>query len=190
MFVLGQQDKVPAATVGYTVATRLGVALLDVGVLVVQRAVGTIGLDTDYRLEKLLFKLGNLAFAFGYRFHTALVGRHQVVGCRVGRHKLGLVVHLLATLFAPFQLIRIILPCKISVCLFRGSKTGNQLVLLFNLVLHLAVLLLHGIHKLLDAEHIAVVGQRHRIHSVAFAFADQVGHFRHTIEYREVRVHV
>ena len=52
LLVLGQQDKVPAAAVHNLLAAVLGVAHLDVLVLVVERAPRAVGLDAENRLEE------------------------------------------------------------------------------------------------------------------------------------------
>ncbi len=146
LLVLGQQYEVPAAAVGDAVAARFGVALFHGGVLVVERAVGAVGLDAYYGLEKLPVECGKLGVDGGGLFlQVAQAGRpFGHLGVRV-------------------QLLDLLYFC-LKLSLFR-------LQLLY-FVLHLAVLLLDGVHQLLDAEHIAVVGQGHSIHPVAFAFAD------------------
>ena len=58
--VFGKQNQVPSAAVCNTFASRFGVALLDVGIFVVECAVCTVGLDSDNRLEKLRFERSDL----------------------------------------------------------------------------------------------------------------------------------
>ena len=52
----------PTAAVGDTFTTCLWVAFLDGGILVVECAVGAVGLDSDNRLEDLLLQLFHLVF--------------------------------------------------------------------------------------------------------------------------------
>ena len=72
-----------------------------------------------------------------------------------------------------------------------GQAVGLQLLVnLLQLVAHLAVLFCGIVQQFLDAEHVAVVGQRHGRHAVGHAFVDQVGYFRHAVEDGVVRVYV
>ena len=57
-------------------------------------------------------------------------------------------------------------------------------------IFHLTVLLVHRIGEILDAEHIAMVGEGEAIHAVFLAFGHQVGHLRHAVEHGIVRVDV
>ena len=61
---------------------------------------------------------------------------------------------------------------------------------LLDLVLHLPVLLVHRVKEILDAEHVPVVRQRHRVHTATLRLRHQVGNLRHTVQHRIVRVHM
>ena len=75
--------------------------------------------------------------------------------------------------------------------LLRGGAVILQHRLLFlYLVFHLAVFLLYGVHKVLDAEHVAMVGKCHCVHTVFLGFLNQVANLRHAVKHRIVRVNV
>ena len=143
--VLGQQYKVPSAAVHDSLASGLGVYLLECLVLVVECSARAVRLDAYNRLEwdvlcRLLLQFGKL------RLQLRFLSR------------VGLLLYVLLALL--------------------------------NSLLALAVYLPGSIHQILDAEHVAVVGERHGVHAVFLAFAYQIRHFRHAVEYRIMRVYM
>ena len=66
----------------------------------------------------------------------------------------------------------------------------QNLLLIFYLIFNLTVIFISGIGKFLDTEHISVIGESHGIHTAASTFVDEVRHFRHSVEYRKMRVNM
>jgi hypothetical protein len=164
LLVFGQQYQVPSAAVGDAVASGFGVALLDGGVFVVECAVGAVSLDAYDGFEELGAEIGDVRHDFA-EFFLQVAEIWRAFG------HLGVCVELFDLLYFFFDFIFLCLQ-------------------LADLVFYFAIFLFCSVYQLFDTEHVAVVGEGHGIHSVAFAFADKVGHLRHSVEYREVRVHV
>ena len=66
----------------------------------------------------------------------------------------------------------------------------KNLFLFLYLILNLAVIFVSGVGELFYSEHISMIGESHRKHIVLSTFLNQVRHFRHTVEDREMRVYV
>ena len=73
------------------------------------------------------------------------------------------------------------------ICRLRLPYNG---LLFLDGILHLAVLLVHGVGEVLNTEHVAMVGEGETIHAVFLAFAHQIGHLRHAVEHGIMRVDV
>ena len=86
-----------------------------------------------------------------------------------------------------FQLLK--LGLQLGLFCFIGLFVDFLLTLL-DFLFRCAVHLARRVNKILDSEHVAVVSKSHGVHVVGHTLVYQIGHFRHSVEYRVVRVDV
>ena len=75
----------------------------------------------------------------------------------------------------------------VAVGFFHLLDLGFQL---FDARLDFAVFFVDGVEEVLDAVHVAVVGEGQAVHAAALGLGYEVGDFRHAVEHGVVRVHV